>query len=50
VLHFSVESNKRERVHLSLDTSLSGSCGKAHEELAMYTGSFVLYYLLHLMF
>jgi hypothetical protein len=40
---------QRERAHLSLGTSLSGSCGKACEELAMYTGSIVLYYLLYLM-
>jgi hypothetical protein len=40
---------QRERAHLSLGTSLFGSCGKACEELAMYTGSFVLYYLLYLM-
>jgi hypothetical protein len=48
-LHFSVESSKRERAHLSLGTSLSRSCGKACEEFAMYNGSFVLYYLLYLM-
>jgi hypothetical protein len=37
------------RVHLSLGTSLSGSCGKAYEELAMYTGSIVFHYLLYLL-
>jgi hypothetical protein len=36
-------------VHHSLGTSLSGSCGKTHEELAMYTGSIVFYYLLYLL-
>ena len=34
---------------LSLGTYLIRSFGKAQEELAMYTGSFVLFYLLHLM-
>jgi hypothetical protein len=34
---------------LSLGTYLIGSFGKTQEELAMYTGSFVLYYLLYLM-
>jgi hypothetical protein len=34
---------------LSLGAYLLGSFGKAREELAMYTGSFVLYYLLYLM-
>jgi hypothetical protein len=40
---------QRERAHQALGAYLTGSCGKAHEELAMYTGSFVLYYLLYLM-
>jgi hypothetical protein len=40
---------QRERAHLSLGAYLTGSCGKACEELAMYTVSFVLYYLLYLM-
>jgi hypothetical protein len=30
-------------------TSLSGSCGKACEELSMYIGSIVLSYLLYLL-
>jgi hypothetical protein len=34
---------------LSLGAYLIGSFGKTQEELAMYTGSFVLYYLLYLM-
>jgi hypothetical protein len=46
---FQWREQQRERVHLSLGTYLTRSCGKAHEELAMYTGSFVLYYLLYLM-
>jgi hypothetical protein len=32
---------------LSLGAYLLGSFGKAREELAMYTGSIVLYYLLY---
>jgi hypothetical protein len=34
---------------LSLGAYLIGSFGKTQEELAMYTDSFVLYYLLYLM-
>ena len=49
-LHFSEESNKGRGCTKSLGAYLTGSCGKAREELAMYTGSFVLYYLLYLMF
>jgi hypothetical protein len=40
---------QRERAHHSLGTSLSGSCCKAREELAMYTGSIVFHYLLYLL-
>jgi hypothetical protein len=40
---------QRERAHHSLGTSFSGSCGKAREELAMYTGSIVFHYLLYLL-
>jgi hypothetical protein len=46
---FQCREQQRERPHLSLGSSFSGSCGKACEELAMYTASFVLYYLLYLM-
>jgi hypothetical protein len=46
---FQWREQQRERAHLSLGAYLTGSCGKAREELAMYTGSFVLYYLLYLM-
>jgi hypothetical protein len=45
---FQWREQQRERVHMSLGAYLTGSCGKAREELAMYTGSFVLYYLLYL--
>jgi hypothetical protein len=48
-LHFSGESNKGRGRTKGLGAYLTGSCGKAREELAMYTGSFVLYYLLYLM-
>jgi hypothetical protein len=34
---------------LSLGAHLIGSFDKTQEELAMYTGSFLLYYLLYLM-
>jgi hypothetical protein len=46
---FQWREQQRERAHLSLGTSFSGSCGKACEEIALYTGSFVLYYFLYLM-
>jgi hypothetical protein len=46
---FQWREQQRERAHLSLGAYLTGSCGKAREELVMYTGSFVLYYLLYLM-
>ena len=45
----SVIGQQRERAHHSLGTSFSGSCGKACEELAMYTGSIVFHYLLYLL-
>jgi len=44
-----LNSVQKERAHHSLGTSLSGSCGKACEELAMYTGSIVFHYLLYLL-
>jgi hypothetical protein len=46
---FQWREQERERAHQVLGAYLTGSCGKAHEELAMYTGSFVLYYLFYLM-
>ena len=49
VLHFSGESNKGRGHTKGLGAYLTGSCGKVREELAMYTSSFVLYYLLYLM-
>jgi hypothetical protein len=49
VLHFSGESNKGRGRTKSFGAYLTGSCGKAREDLAMYTGSSVLYYLLYIM-
>jgi hypothetical protein len=46
---FQWREQQRERAHQGFGAYLTGSCGKAREELAMYTGSFVLYYLLYLM-
>jgi hypothetical protein len=45
----SVERATKGEGALSLGAYLTGSFGKTREELAMYTGSFVLYYLLYLM-
>ena len=46
---FQWREKQRERAHLSLGTSFSGSCGKAREEVVMYTGSIVFHYFLYLL-
>ena len=46
---FSSEGNKGRGRTTVLGTSLSGSCCKTREELAMYTGSIVFHYLLYLL-
>jgi hypothetical protein len=47
--HFtSVDRETKGEGALSLGTYLLGSFGKAREELSLYTGSIILYFLLYL--